>query len=57
MTQHDTHQPHPDIPDDISEDRRELLALIQALSLSDQPEPVSPSPDTPPENVIIHISC
>lgn len=57
MTQHDTRELDPGIPEEISENRRELLALIQALSLSDQPEPVSPSPDTPPENVIIHISC
>lgn len=53
MTQHDTREPSPDSPEEMSENRRELLALIQALSLADQPEPVSPSADTPPERVIL----
>lgn len=56
MTQHETREPSPDSPEEMSENRRELLALIQALSLADQPEPASPSPDTPPERVIRHIS-
>lgn len=50
MTQHDTREQSPDSPEEMSENRRELLALIQALS--DCPHSVSPG-DAPPERVIL----